>query len=665
VHPWLTSFCVFLSCPGSAAKKVSRSAAPRVLFKARSKVERLIRSINTPQVMQKSKSVAVNAFVARSGPQSAVPQNVPLVPSQVPNHAGGFVWQIPARQQAMRFLILGSGDTCYQAGSCAASECCLAVLEMCSAEAGHTELLELIKSVSVHGRAPKQEPTLLALAAAIVHAPTPAAKSAALEAVAVCARIPTHLFALLGHVTSMSQAAHNSKGWGRGMRRTVGNWYTSKSGRDLAMQLTKYKNREGWTHQDVLRMVHVGPASLKDDGARLAMAFAIKGPEAYAAECEKQKEAPADPESVAAVVRLITGITAVAAEGVTGAEAARLIREHGLVREHLPTTLLDSVEVWKALLTSGHGMPMEAMVRNLSKMTEVGLLEDQECADWVVARLTKAETIRASRIHPMKLLIASRQYQQGRAHDNRAIFTMGFEPALVLKALRAAHDNEDAAIDMLLEGVVPEGSEQEPHHRKKTRSWFPVQRVVEALDEAFKLAFGNVEPTGKRMMLALDASGSMSTLVPGTTISCREASAAMALVTCATESACSVVAFGEQLTPVAMKGDMTVTQAVRVSDIDCGATDCALPMLHALKNGIAVDCFVVYTDSETYFGSVHPQVALQQYRAATGIQAKLVVVGMVSNTLTIADPSDQNTLNLAGFDTSTPEVVSLFTRGEL
>jgi 60 kDa SS-A/Ro ribonucleoprotein len=566
--------------------------------------------------MQKSKSVAANAFVARSGPKSGLPQSVPLDASQVPNHAGGFVWQIPASKQVQRFLVLGTGDTHYQAGACAASECCSAVFEMCSTEAGHAELLELIKSVSVHARAPKQEPTLLALAAAIAHAPTPAAKSAALEAVAVCARIPTHLFALLGHVTSMSQAADNSKGWGRGMRRAVGAWYTSKSGRELAMQLTKYKNREGWTHKDVMRMVHVGPASLKDNGARLAMAFAIKGPEAYAAECEKLKEAPADPESVAAVVRLITGITAVAAQGVTGAEAARLIREHGLVREHLPTTLLDGVEVWKALLMCGHGMPMEAMVRNLSKMTAIGLFEDEECADWVVGRLTNVDAIRASRIHPMKLLVASRQYQRG-------------------------------------------------HGDKGKLSWAPVQRVVDVLDAAFQLAFGNVQPTGKRLMLALDVSGSMSTTVPGTTISCREASAAMALVTCATEADCSVVAFGAQLTPVAMKGDMTVTQAVRVSDMNFGATDCALPMLHAMKHSIAVDCFVVYTDSETYFGSVHPQVALQQYRAATGIDAKLVVVGMVSNRLTIADPTDSNTLNLTGFDTSTPEVLSLFARGEL
>jgi hypothetical protein len=40
-------------------------------------------------------------------------------------------------------------------------------------------------------------------------------------------------------------------------------------------------------------------------------------------------------------------------------ERARARHATELVREHLPTTLLDSVEVWKALLTSGRGMPVD------------------------------------------------------------------------------------------------------------------------------------------------------------------------------------------------------------------------------------------------------------------------------------------------------------------
>ena len=49
--------------------------------------------------------------------------------------------------------------------------------------------------------------------------------------------------------------------------------------------------------------------------------------------------------------------------------------------------------------------------------------------------------------------------------------------------------------------------------------------------------------------------------------------------------------------------------------------------------------FVTYTDSETWAGGVHPAHALADYRRASGIDARLVVVGMVSNGFSIADPT--------------------------
>ena len=39
--------------------------------------------------------------------------------------------------------------------------------------------------------------------------------------------------------------------------------------------------------------------------------------------------------------------------------------------------------------------------------------------------------------------------------------------------------------------------------------WNPVRAIVDALDAAFYTAFENVEPAGKRLLLALDVSGSM------------------------------------------------------------------------------------------------------------------------------------------------------------
>jgi 60 kDa SS-A/Ro ribonucleoprotein len=111
---------------------------------------------------------------------------------------------------------------------------------------------------------------------------------------------------------------------------------------------------------------------------------------------------------------------------------------------------------------------------------------------------------------------------------------------------------------------------------------------------------------------------------------------------------------------------MTLDQFIQATNAPYGATDCSLPMLRAMEEGLDVDVFIVMTDSETFAGKVHPQVALESYRAkANKPDAKLIVVGMTANCLTIADPNDRNTLNLAGFDASMPEIIAMFVRGEL
>jgi hypothetical protein len=57
--------------------------------------------------------------------------------------------------------------------------------------------------------------------------------------------------------------------------------------------------------------------------------------------------------------------------------------------------------------------------------------------------------------------------------------------------------------------------------------------------------------------------------------------------------------------------------------------------------------------------------ALRQYRDRTGIPARLVVVGMVSNRFTIADPKDAGMLDVVGFDTSAPTIISQFAAGDI
>lgn len=117
------------------------------------------------------------------------------------------------------------------------------------------------------------------------------------------------------------------------------------------------------------------------------------------------------------------------------------------------------------------------------------------------------------------------------------------------------------------------------------------------------------------------------------------------------------------LTPLGISPRRRLDDVVRsISGLPFGATDCALPMLYALEKGLQFDAFVIYTDSETWSGKVHPFQALRQYRERTGINAKMIVVGMTSTGFTIADPTDAGMMDVVGFDTAAPNVMADFIR---
>lgn len=293
---------------------------------------------------------------------------------------------------------------------------------------------------------------------------------------------------------------------------------------------------------------------------------------------------------------------------------AQLIRDKKVPRECIPTQWLAFPEVWEALLPA---MPMTAMIRNLATMTRVGLLTQSSAATkHVVDQLRDTARLHKARIHPIAILAALMTYKAGRG-------------------------------------------------MKGSGTWSPVSKIVDALDAAFYASFAAVEPSNKRMLLALDVSGSMSAgAVSGIVgLTPRIASAAMALVTAATEASHAFVGFSTELTPLSISPRQRLDDVVTaISGLPFSGTDCAQPMLWAQKHRVDVDTFVIYTDNETWAGHVHPSQALRAYRDARGIPAKLVVVGMTSNGFSIADPNDAGMLDVVGFDASTPPVIADFAR---
>jgi 60 kDa SS-A/Ro ribonucleoprotein len=73
-----------------------------------------------------------------------------------------------------------------------------------------------------------------------------------------------------------------------------------------------------------------------------------------------------------------------------------------------------------------------------------------------------------------------------------------------------------------------------------------------------------------------------------------------------------------------------------------------------------VDAFIIYTDNETNANSRPIPEVLREYRRVMEIDAKLIVVAMTATRFSISDPLDQNSLDIVGFDTDTPEAISTF-----
>ena len=164
------------------------------------------------------------------------------------------------------------------------------------------------------------------------------------------------------------------------------------------------------------------------------------------------------------------------------------------------------------------------------------------------------------------------------------------------------------------------------------------------------------------MLLALDVSGSMGLEdVSGLNMNAREGAAIMALVTAKREPVYDSVAFTTTLSKFKLSAhDNFDTVVDRMAAMPFGGTDCAQPMIWARQNNLAFDVFVTYTDSATWAGRSHPSQALEAYRQATGIPAKLITVAMTSTGFSIADPEDPFSLDIVGFDTQAPSLITTF-----
>lgn len=547
-----------------------------------------------------------------------------LTPDQIQNNEGGYIWSVDKWDRLRRFLVLGSEGGTYYAGERELTKENVRGLDDCIQE-NASKTARMIHEM--RDRAPKRDVIFYSWAYTFTKGDQEA-KSYIESNFNYVVRTGSDLLQFVAFIDEM-------RGWGRSLRRLVSSWYEyHQLNSSLAYQMLKYQNRFGWSHKDVLRRCRYGS---KGEVANLPeLRWTVKSDLDERLVRRKDSGVSTYYEGIdqSGMPHILDAYEEIKA-GVTEERLCALIETNRMSHEMVPNNHKNSPKVWEALL--GH-MPMTAMIRNLGKMSNVGLLGPMSSYNPIVLEKLDAYNVAKSKVHPIQFIMAYLTYGQG-------------------------------------------------HGTRGSLRWDPVGAIVKGLEDAFYTSFGNVEPTGKNMLIGIDVSGSMMggeiAGAPGLTPAF--GAITLAMVAARRETNCHIMGFDHGMIDLNITAADTLESALQKgSCLNYGGTDCSLPMKYATSKGWDIDAFLVLTDSETYYGDIHPSEALARYRKSrkdetgslrdgsplrkakeSASKARLAVIGMTSNNFTIADPNDPGMLDVVGFDSATPQLLSNFFKGEI
>lgn len=516
-----------------------------------------------------------------------------ILPGQIQNSCGAGVWGVDDFVRLERFLILGSEGGSYYATEQKLTKANAQAIQR-AIKADGRRVVKTIVAVSDAGRAPKNDPAIFALALC-AKLGDEATRAAAYKAVPAVCRIGTHLY----HFVAFCETIAGGGGWGRGMRRAIGNWFNDKAASDLAYQLVKYQGRDGWSSRDLLRLSHPTP---KTEDHKALYRWATQGAD----------DALADGLVLPPVVNAFE--EAKTCEKID--RMIKLITDYRLPREAIPTQWLTKPEVWAALLPH---MGLTAMIRNIATMTRVGLIAPlSDASKHVIAQLGDATALKKSRIHPIQVLAALLTYRNGRSARGTSTWI----------PVQPITDALDAAFYGTFENVEPTG-----------------KNTLLALDISGSMTCGEI--AGIPGLTPRDGSAAMALVTAAVEPNYHIVGFSHAIKEF-------------NISPKMRLDDVIRTISnLPFGSTDCSL---AMRYAQDRKIPVEAFCVYTDNETNAY-GQVQPAQALRNYRKASGLNAKLAVVSMLANQFTIADPNDAGMLDLIGFDTNAPAVIADFVRG--
>ena len=577
------------------------------------------------------------------------------------NDSCDYFHKITPKDYITRILILGSTENTYSAsgktkGLTKDSE--KYIQDQIDSGNGN-QVLDIVRSIYVDGRAPKQDNVLM------VHAMLCRAADNTLRKSALALLQDYRTIAQIYMWKNYHSKMGESKGFGRAVKRNMNQWILQKTPDQLAYQITKYIKRGDWGFADLLKCIHTKTGTGDDrvfpngdtkknkeqlpaTSIDLVLRYAVDGFESMSQLANKYNLTNEKVFNYLSAVEFAKTISLkdddnndkVKEKNIS--TLIEIIQEFKLTREQITTAGLSLPAVQTALLVNKEKtrvtMPMTALMRNLANLTRIGVFDDEVVLRLVLAHLKNTNAITKSYIHPVSVLTTWFAYRQG-------------------------------------------------HGKLSSNHWTPIPELESALEEMFYLSFKNLAPTGKRLCFLIDCSGSMTySDVPGCDgVTSAEVAALLAMVFARAEAnqpnnvpnaplryqapvQHSFYLFSGR-TGLFDVSDLIHAKATfndvltAVQRSDFSTTNISHGILESKKFKRLYDGFVVITDNDVNSG-IKPSLALQQYREELTMPTKMAIVATQMNELSIADPADKYMMDFCGFDSHLPKLLQEFISGK-
>ena len=405
------------------------------------------------------------------------------------------------------------------------------------------------------------------------------------------------------HLYEFMAYVKSIRGFGKTIHKAVKGWLTGKDLQQLEYQFLKYQQRDGWAGSDVLRMIKPLP---RTNSESLLFAWMVG---------KSEDSLSTFKENGLEKIGVYEGLKR--SDDIQESRVVELIDGYRLTHEMIPANITRTKRVWEALFRN---MPIGATIRNLGNLTDKGIFDTIANIDILENRMSK-ENLKRGRIHPLGLASAYKIY--------------------------AAN------------GSLGRGS----------LTWKSIPRVKDIMEKGIDDAFEVVEPTNKHFYHAIDISASMTwNSSTGLWLTPSEIAGIMALTTVRSEKNYFVGGFSSEFSEL--------SQFTKTKDFSyclnnqfaegkrMGGTNAGAAYEYAIRHNIKTDVFVFWTDNCSWLGS-HPTQLLRDYRKNVNSKAKAIYVSLEANRITLVDPSDTKSYDIAGFGMDTIKIIQMIANGEI